>query len=99
MSDLSSRFLRVFFAVVCYTGTAMSKEPSDYYSGLLRLWREDGKDQASWRASLESSLTGTRHAFLSLEELFLFLRRQVVSGSDATTDKGMTRCEPPPTPE
>jgi len=77
----------------------MSKEPSDYYSGLLRLWREDGKNQTSWRASLESSLTGTRHTFASLEELFLFLRRQVGAGSAATTDKSMVRCEPPPTPE
>ena len=77
----------------------MPKEPTDYYSGLLRLWREDGKDQTSWRASLESSLTGTRHAFASLEELFLFLRRQVGAGSAATTDKCMVRCEPPPTPE
>jgi hypothetical protein len=99
MSDLSSRFLHVFFAVVCYTVTAMSKEPSDYYSGLLRLWREDGKDQTSWRASLESSLTGTRHAFASLEELFVFLRRQVGAVCDATTDKGLLGCEPPTIPE
>lgn len=81
----------------------MSKEPSDYYSGVLRLRREDGKDQTSWRASLESSLTGTpprtRHAFASLEELFVFLRRQVGAGCDATTDKGMIRCEPPTIPE
>lgn len=81
----------------------MSKEPSDYYSCLLRLWREDGQYQTSWRASLESSLTGTRprtrHAFASLEELFVFLRRQVGAECDATTDKGMIRCEPPTIPE
>jgi hypothetical protein len=77
----------------------MSKEPSDYYSCLLRLWREGGQYQTSWRASLESSLTGTRprarHAFASLEELFVFLRRQVGAECDANTDKGMIRCEPP----
>jgi len=77
----------------------MSREPSDYYSCLLRLWREDGQYQTSWRASLEGSLTGTRprtrHAFASLEELFVFLRRQVGAECDATTDKGMIRCEPP----
>lgn len=77
----------------------MSKQPSDYYSCLLRLWREDGQYQASWRASLESSLTGTHHAFAGLEELFVFLRRQVGAGCDATPDKDMPRYEPPTTPE
>ena len=77
----------------------MSKEQSDYYSCLLRLWREDGQYQTSWRASLESSLTGTRprtrYAFASLEEFLVFLRRQVGAECDATTDKGMIKCEPP----
>ena len=81
----------------------MSKEPLDYYSGLLRLWREDGQYQTGWRASLESSLTGTRprtrDAFASLDELFVFLRRQVGAECDATADQGMTRCEPPTAPE
>jgi hypothetical protein len=62
------------------------KEPRGhpgYLSYLLRLWQVDTEGvipQAGgmvWRASLESSLTGKREGFASLEELFEFLHRQM----------------------
>jgi hypothetical protein len=55
---------------------AMSSERSDYISYLLRLWRERGAGSACWRASLECSLTGKRHLFANMEQLFAFVRRQ-----------------------
>ena len=53
-----------------------STQHPDYLSYLLRLWRE-GEEIESWRASLESSHTGERKGFASLEELFDFLRGQI----------------------
>jgi hypothetical protein len=50
-------------------------ERRDYLSYLLRLWRV-GKEQAVWRASLESPHSGERIGFASLDELFAFLREQ-----------------------
>jgi len=53
------------------------KEQSDYVSYLLRLWREgDSEQEAIWRASLESTRTGERRAFASLDELFDYLRER-----------------------
>ncbi len=54
----------------------MSKRPSAYQSYLLRLWLAGEKDKTIWRASLESSQSGERHNFATLEELFGFLLRQ-----------------------
>ena len=51
-------------------------ERHDYLSYLLRLWRVD-KEEAVWRASLESPLTGERIGFASLDALFDFLRQQI----------------------
>jgi hypothetical protein len=54
----------------------------DYLSYLLRLWRVGGdggthrEEEAVWRASLESPLTGERIGFASLDALFAFLRQQ-----------------------
>jgi hypothetical protein len=49
----------------------------DYVAYLLRLWRESGGGQvAVWRASLESTRTGERRAFASLDELFDHLRER-----------------------
>jgi hypothetical protein len=53
------------------------KERSDYVSYLLRLWREGDSGQEAWRASLESTRTGERRAFASLNELFDFLRERI----------------------
>lgn len=53
-------------------------EDTGYRSYLLRLWREDGGQQF-WRASLQSTETGERRGFASLDALFGFLREQVGS--------------------
>jgi hypothetical protein len=69
---------------------AMAKEQPVYLSYLLRLWRVSGdggshhiEKKAVWRAYLESSRTGERKVFASLDDLFDFLREQtaVPSGS------------------
>jgi len=50
-------------------------ERRNYLSFLLRLWRV-GKEEAVWRASLESPHTGEHIGFASLDALFAFLREQ-----------------------
>jgi hypothetical protein len=73
----------------------MSSEQPDYLSYLLRLWREDDKGATNWRASLESALTGKRHVFPCLMELFAFLQRQAVAGRDANeNDSAMEQRSP-----
>ena len=54
----------------------------DYLAYLLRLWRMRGERPAGWRASLVCPGDGEQHGFASLDELFLFLRRQTGEGSD-----------------
>lgn len=54
----------------------MTEKGSDYLAYLVRLWRARVEGQTVWRASLESSLTGERLGFASLDELFEFLRRE-----------------------
>jgi hypothetical protein len=67
----------------------MAKELPDYLSYLLRLWRVRGdgkthrKEKTTWRASLESSLTGKQRGFASLDDLFAFLREQTDAADDA----------------
>lgn len=46
----------------------MMKKSLNYYSYLLRLWRED--DAAPWRASLEDPHTGERRNFARLQDVF-----------------------------
>jgi hypothetical protein len=83
----------------------MDKRQPNYFSYLLRLWREydDGMphrvDEAPehteskwiWLASLESSLTGQRQGFANLEELFAFLRRQAGVPPDPESDEARTK--------
>lgn len=72
---------------------AMAKKQPDYLSYLLRLWRVSGEGsrrregKAVWRASLESSRTGERRGFASLDDLFDFLREQTGVSSDVSRDK------------
>ena len=68
----------------------MSNEQPDYLSYLLRLWREDSRGPTNWRASLESAITGKRHVFPCLMELFAFLQQQTVAGCDANDDESAT---------
>ena len=66
----------------------MDGEQPNYFSYLLRLWRENDDEmhhqvdrapdhpesRPTWLASLESSLTGQRQGFANLEDLCAFLR-------------------------
>ncbi len=56
----------------------MTEKQPDYRSFLLRLWRQ-GPEPCAWRASLESTATGERRAFASLESLFAFLGAEVAA--------------------
>ena len=55
----------------------------DYRTYVLRLWRMRAAGATGWRASLASPDTGERHGFASLDDLFLFLRRETGAGSEA----------------
>ena len=74
----------------------MSNEQPDYFSYLLRLWREKRQRRMVWRASLQGSLTGKRQNFASLEELFVFLRRQTGAECDEDGDVGGSEHQRPP---
>ena len=60
----------------------MSQKPSRYLSYLLRLWQTSDGTSWVWRASLESSHTGKREGFASLDELIEFLHRQTGAVAD-----------------
>jgi hypothetical protein len=74
----------------------MDEQQPNYFSYLLRLWREDDDEmlhqidealdhtesRMSWLASLESSLAGQRQGFGNLEDLFAFLRQRAGMASD-----------------
>ena len=68
--------------------TRNTEEPvPDYLAYLLRLWRMRGEQAAGWRASLVGPGNGEQHGFASLDDLFLFLRRQTGAGSEGDDDK------------
>lgn len=83
----------------------MDGEQPNYFSYLLRLWRENNGemihqvDEASdhtesrptWLASLESSLTGQRQGFASLEDLFVFLRQRAGTATDPESEETWTK--------
>jgi hypothetical protein len=85
----------------------MDEEQPNYFSYLLRLWREDDgemlhqvdeapdhtESRPIWLASLESSLTGQRQGFASLEDLFAFLRRQTGTVSDPESEEAKMKGE------
>ena len=62
----------------------MNDERPVYVSYLLRLWSVRVDHETEWRASLESSLTGERLGFASLDELLDFLRRETGQCADQT---------------
>lgn len=51
------------------------KKSLNYFSYLLRLWREN--DAAPWRAALEDPHTGERRSFADAAQLLAFLREQM----------------------
>lgn len=62
----------------------------NYLSYLLRMWQDgdskgtDSPEGAFWRASLQDPLSGNRLVFISLEELFSYLRRVTRINPQAT---------------
>ena len=54
----------------------MEREPPDYLSYLLRLWRVSDDEGPTWRAGLKSSHTGEEVGFGSLDALFDYLRSE-----------------------
>jgi len=62
----------------------MGRDQPVYRSYLLRLWSTTVDREMVWRASLESSRTGERHRFASVDGLCDFLRRQTGASSDET---------------
>lgn len=66
-------------------------EQPDYLSYLMRLWRVRSEGRSTWRASLESALSGERQNFSGLDDLWDFLRRQ--TGHTSPTDEMRTKGE------
>lgn len=64
-----------------------SGEQPDYLSYLMRLWRVRDGERTTWRASLESALTGEMHSFASLDRLCAFLRAQMEQTPETGDDK------------
>ena len=64
----------------------MSNEQPEYLACLLRLWKEESKGQAAWRASLERSPAARRRVFANLDDLFAYLQRQMGVAFDADGD-------------
>ncbi len=66
-----------------------TKNPLNYCSYLLRLWREN--EAAPWRASLEDAHTGERRNFARLQDLFKAVEeetgREVDKGESRVVDK------------
>jgi hypothetical protein len=59
------------------------KKSLNYFSYLLRLWRES--DAAPWRASLEDPHTGQRRNFARLQDLFKALEEETGRKVDQET--------------
>jgi hypothetical protein len=71
-----------------------TKGKSPYYlSYLLRLWGVGKGTESTWRASLESPMTGERRGFASLKDLFAFLQAQV-DGQTSPTPMTSQDAEP-----
>jgi len=61
----------------------MSREERRYLSYLLRLWQIKSDGELIWQASLQSSQTGKRRGFTSLDGVFAFLQQQMGSAPDS----------------
>ncbi len=48
-----------------------------YFSYLLRVWRVVRDDELIWMASLEDPRTGRRQSFTSLEDIYVFLWKEI----------------------
>lgn len=63
----------------------MMKKSLNYYSYLLRLWRED--DAAPWRASLEDPHTGQRRNFARLQDVFKAVEEETEQQGNQETSR------------
>ena len=61
-----------------------SVEQPNYFSYLLRLWRQGNAERPMWRASLKGVHDGEQVGFASLDDLFHFLRKEtgMLPGAD-----------------
>jgi hypothetical protein len=59
----------------------MNRDKRAYRSYLIRLWQVKEDEEAFWRASLESPVTGECHGFANLKALFAFLEEQANSSA------------------
>jgi hypothetical protein len=53
---------------------------SHYCSYLLRFWRDD--EFSPWRAMVTDPVTGERHGFSSMAQLYAFLEEQTADGQE-----------------
>jgi hypothetical protein len=65
----------------------MTGDQRDYQAYLLRLWRVNTGRGTVWHASLEDARTGERRGFADLENLFAFLREQIVTPRNRQIDR------------
>lgn len=70
------------------------RERPRYLSYLLRLWQSGSGQDAHWRASLESPLTGERLGFGTLDRLVGFLDDQLGKAESGTQEGGMIQASP-----
>jgi hypothetical protein len=56
-----------------------------YISYLLRLWMVKENDTFVWRASLETTHSGERYGFASLDAMLAFLKEQTQSSDKDST--------------
>lgn len=64
-------------------------------SFILRLWRVEHSEEASWLASLETPETGKRIGFASLEQMFAYLIDFIESNRDVvqTGENSQEQCD------
>jgi hypothetical protein len=66
-----------------------------YFSYLLRIWKENGVSEPTWRISLENPASGKRTGFSNLQKLMNYLEQQISihDGNRAALDQH-TNSEP-----
>jgi hypothetical protein len=62
--------------------------PQRYLSYLLRLWQEQNRLPAAWRASVEDPQTGELQGFADIMQLFAFIEHQVSDETRPVAHKG-----------
>ena len=60
--------------------TTRDGKPEEYFSYMLRLWREGKQGRSRWLSSLQNPITGERIGFACMDELFEFLRDKTRQG-------------------